>query len=389
MDFELISIVAFFTLVAVLLWRDRKKIEFKHGIVIRKMQQGGKALDNLVKRRERFFRILGDIGVIAAIITAFAGTALLIIFPIFRQTPSIAPVLPTVSNYQYPGPIVSVPIWYWLIAVFVIMATHETMHAIMTRLAGINIKNYGFIFFLVLPIGAFVDPDMKKIARLKLTQKLRIYAAGSFGNFITALIVIALFFSSVWINNNMIEGVGVKFESTLEGTPARDVNLNGIIYEIDGVSIKTQSELRDVLNKTEPGKKIKILTTEGEFELTTIESPYFANMSYLGIENTKTDYRYKLGVFAGRVVPDALIDSIVFWYGLLSWLFVLSLGIAIVNLLPMKPLDGGLIFEEFAKKYFGKFGKQLTKIASVFIAMLLIFNLFILHLLKYLLSSIF
>lgn len=382
--------LAFFTIIGVLLLRDRrrnkKKIEFNYGIVIRRMYRGRKVLDAIVKKHRRFFRVLGDIGVIVAVVTLVVGTALLIIFPLIFKTKSFALVLPTVSSYQYPGPIISIPIWYWLVAVFVIMVCHETMHAIMARLAGISIKNYGLIFLLVLPIGAFVDPDMKKIAKLKLMDKLRIYAAGSFGNFITSVVILALFFSSIWIANQLIEDVGIKFEGTTSNTPARAVVLSGIIYEIDSVEIKNRADLQDALKQIEPGKTVTILTTEGEFELTTIESPYVANMSYLGIENVRESYKYSMGFFAGNDVPGALINSMLVWYSLLSWVFMLSVGVAIVNLLPMKPLDGGYIFEEFAKKYFGRSAKRLTKIASIFVVILLIFNLVFFDLIKFLLS---
>jgi len=197
-----------------------------------------------------------------------------------------------------------------------------------------------------------------------------------------------LFFFTVFVVGRLIEGVGVNFESTVEGAPADAVGLSGIIYEIDGVSIKSQMDLEAVLSQIEPGKTVKILTTEGEFELATIESPYVANMSYLGIENPEEVYKYSSGPFAGNYVSGFLINSLVVWYNLLSWVFVLSIGVAIVNLLPMKPLDGGYIFEELAKNYFGQAGKRLAKIATISTAILLIFNLIFFDLLKFLLSLV-
>ena len=388
MDLEIISMLAFFTLVGVLLWRDRKKIEFNYGIIIRRMYSGRRALDNMIKKHKRFFRIFGNIAVIVSIITACVGTGLLVVFPVVFKTKSFALVLPTVSTYRYPGPIISIPIWYWLIAVFIIMASHETMHAIMSRLAGISIKNYGLIFLLVLPIGAFVDPDMKKIAKLKLMEKLRIYAAGSFGNFITGAVIMVLIFSSMWVEAQVVEDVGIKFENTVAGTPAEAVGLSGIIYEIDGIEIKNQADLQTVLSEIKPGDTINILTTDGEFELTTIESPYASNTSYLGIENSRDVYKYRIGPSAGNYVADSSIGYMIVWYNLLFWIFVLSVGVAIVNLLPMKPLDGGYIFEELAKEQFGRSAEKLTKIASITIAVLLIFNLLFFDLIKFLLSLV-
>lgn len=392
MDLEIVSIFAFFAIIGLLLWRDRKidkkKVEFNRGIIIRRMYTGRRALDSIVNKHKRFFKVFGNLGVIVAIVTGIVGTALLVVFPVVYQTKSFAIVLPTVSSYRYPGPIISIPIWYWLVAVFVIMACHETMHAIMSRLAGISIKNYGLIFFLVLPIGAFVDPDMKRVAKLKLIQKLRIYAAGSFGNFLTGLIIILLFFSSVWASSQILSDVGIKFDATTPASPAEEIGLSGVIYELDGIEIKNRADLQTVLKQTKPGTTITILTTDGEFTLKTIESPYVSNASYLGIENVGDVYKYSAGPFVDNYVPDYLISSIIVWYNLLSWVFMLSVGVAIVNLLPMKPLDGGYIFEELAKKYFRRSWKRLTKITSLFVVLLLIFNLVFFDLMKFLLSLI-
>lgn len=387
MDLEIVSTVVFFTLVAIFLWRDRKKIEFNYGIVVRRMYSGRKALDLIVKRHRRTFKVLGNIGVFVAVITAVIGTSLLVIYPLISKEKAFGLVLPTVSAFRYPGPIISVPVWYWLIAVFIIMACHETMHAIMSRLAGISIKNYGLIFLLVLPIGAFVDPDMKKVAKLKLMPKLRIYAAGSFGNFIVGFLMIVLFLSTRWVAAQSLESTGVNFEGVVEGSPAHDVGLSGTIYQIDDVSIKSRFDLFDFLATTEPGKTVKILTTEGEFQLTTEESPYAENVSYFGLKDELTEvYKYSAGPYAGEYAPDILMNSLFAWLSLLMWISVLSLGVAIVNLLPMKPLDGGYIFEELAKERFGKSAKRLTKIATISTALLLIFNLVFLDLIKFLFS---
>ena len=386
MDLEIVSTLAFFTLVGIMLWRDKKKVEFNYGIVIRRMYSGRKALDSIVKKHKRMFKFLGDAGVFFAVVTAIVGVGLLLVYPLIFQTKSFGLVLPTVSTFRYPGPIISVPVWYWLIAVFIIMACHETMHAIMSRLAGISIKNYGLMFLLVLPIGAFVDPDMKRVAKLKLMPKLRIYAAGSFGNFIVGIIMILLFLSTRWVTAQSVEFAGIKFDSTAEGSPAHAVGLSGEIYRIDNASINSIQDLRNFLVETEPGETVNILTTEGEFQLTVVESPYAENMSYLGVEDVTDVYKYSTGPYVGKDVPDLLVNSLLSWFSLLMWVSVLSLGVAIVNLLPMKPLDGGYIFEELAKERFGKSAKRLTKIVTISTALLLIFNLIVLDLILALFS---
>ena len=61
-------------------------------------------------------------------------------------------------------------------------------------------------------------------------------------------------------------------------------------------------------------------------------------------------------------------------YGLFFWIFVLNLGIGVVNILPIKPLDGGLFFEEIVGKFF-KNPAPIVKGVSILVVALLVFNL--------------
>ena len=58
------------------------------------------------------------------------------------------------------------------------------------------------------------------------------------------------------------------------------------------------------------------------------------------------------------------------------WIFVLNLGIGMVNMLPIKPLDGGMIFEAIATKLSKHAGRHLTNLVSIMMFSFLLFNLF-------------
>ena len=117
------------------------------------MYTGRRVLDRMVKGNKRLFTVLGNLAVLVAIVTALLGTVFLLVFPLIFGQKSLGLVLPTVGGFQYPGPIISIPIWYWLISVFIIMAVHETFHAIMSRLANVKLNNYGLIFLFFLPLA--------------------------------------------------------------------------------------------------------------------------------------------------------------------------------------------------------------------------------------------
>ena len=59
---------------------------------------------------------------------------------------------------------------------------------------------------------------------------------------------------------------------------------------------------------------------------------------------------------------------------LLMWIYVFNLGIGIVNMLPIKPLDGGLMFEEIVR-HFTKRDTIIVKIVGGIMLIVLLFNL--------------
>jgi membrane-associated protease RseP (regulator of RpoE activity) len=377
-DLEIVSTIIFFALIGFFLIKDRKNIQFSYGIIIRKWKRGKEIIDRFVKKYENFLRIVGNVAIIIGIGASLVGIYFLVSWTI-RLKQAFALVLPTVAGYQIPGPVISIPFWYWIVGVFVVIASHETMHAIFSRAAKIPIKSYGVLLLFLFPIGAFVDIDIKKVKKLKLAKKLRIFAAGSFGNFLVGLIVFLLFMASTNVSDRLIESVGIKFKP-IPNTPAAEVNLTGIIYQIDNQTIKDRTDLANVLNQTKIGQNITIFTTSGSFTLKTTEHPEIKGRAYIGITEINEVYKYK--IFLKGYVPEYLVNSLLVWYKLLVWLTLLSVGVGMANLLPMKPFDGGYIFEEIFTKFFGKKGKIAIAICSIIIFCLILINLFGINLIK-------
>jgi membrane-associated protease RseP (regulator of RpoE activity) len=369
---EIVSTIVFFVIVGILVIRDRKNLEFQYGVIVRRWRKGQAIIDKLVRKHKRAISIIGNIGVIVGVLAGILGFAFLVQFT-FRLQQAFYLVLPSVSGITYPGPVVSIPFWYWLIGVFVIIAAHESMHAIYSRLEKIPIKSYGVLLLLVLPIGAFVDPDMKKITKLKFLGKLRIYAAGSFANFITAA---AMFLITLVISTFLFAPSGVEFNQLINGTPAYSVNMSGTIIGINDGAIKTEEDLSTVFSQIKAGDRINIRTTEGNYVINTVGRPENESVAYIGISGIRVvfDVKPELQNFKG------LINA---FNNLVFWLFLLSAGVGIANMLPIKPLDGGLIFEEIFNKIFKSNGKIATKIISFVTIALILFNLFGISLIKF------
>ena len=63
------------------------------------------------------------------------------------------------SYILLPGINPYLPILYGWFAIFCAIAIHEGAHGVAARSLGLKVKSSGLIFFLFIPIGAFVDVD--------------------------------------------------------------------------------------------------------------------------------------------------------------------------------------------------------------------------------------
>jgi membrane-associated protease RseP (regulator of RpoE activity) len=376
MDVETISVVVFFGIIGFLVYVDRKNIEFKKGILIRRTETGIKIISDVAKKYRKVLIYLGNLAVIVGIIASITGLGYMTYDTLLgRRTAAI--VLPTVGSYKYPGPVFSVPFWYWIVAVFIVVSSHEPMHALFARLEKVKIKNMGIFLFFVFPLGAFADPDEKQMKRLSLIKKLRIFASGSFGNLIVAGIFILLMISYNFLVDSLITSNGVVFKKTIENTGAFEARLSGTIIEVNGYKIKSMMDFTDALIAIEPGAVIEIKTTQGIYNVKTIPHPDEPERPFIGISEPRTLLIYK-GLLEGfGAVSESVLNFIYWILGLLGWVFVLNLGVGVFNLFPIKPLDGGLMFEEIIKHFYkGKYVGYVVNVISLIILSLLLTNLF-------------
>ena len=376
MEIEAISVMVFFTIIGFLVYLDKKNIEFNHGLIIRRTERGIKFITKIAKKYKKFLLYLGNFIVVFGVIASILGLSYLI-YKTFQFETSAGIILPTVGSYQYPGPVFSVPFWYWIIAIFIVVSAHEPMHALFARLEKVKIKNMGVFLFFVLPLGAFADPDEKQMNKLSWLKKLRIYASGSFGNMIIAAIFIILLLCFNFFISSIMSGNGVIFNSTIANTGAAEVGLSGIITEINGITVKSMSDFINAMKNVKPGDVIKIKTAEGIYNIKTTPNPEDSTKPFIGISGPRTFYVYTGLLSNLGVVSDESFYIISWFSGLLGWILIINFGVGLFNLFPIKPLDGGLMFEEILKHYYKR--KNVEKVVncvSLFILFLILFNLF-------------
>ena len=157
--------------------------------------------------------------------------------------------------------------------------------------------------------------------------------------------------------------------------PAIKENLSSIILEINGVKVDSIEKLAEELSKYSPGEKVMIKTkTEEGFDLREItleEYPERPGTAWLGIGFFGQQKVGMIGSIVQKLASfkeqgifyEPKFDGLsIFIYNLLWWVILISLSVALMNMLPVGIFDGGRFFyltilsvtksEKIAKKAF-------------------------------------
>lgn len=141
-----------------------------------------------------------------------------------------------------------------------------------------------------------------------------------------------------------------------EDAPAINAELEGAIVAVNDVKINGWEEFGEQISSYSPGEIIVLNTiVNGEiktYELTLGENPENSEKPYVGIGYAT---QKRQGIF-GKVVEalssfkkqhiyyEPKFESAEFFYDLLWWLILISISVALVNMLPMGIFDGGRFF---------------------------------------------
>ncbi len=369
MDLYLISVFAFFAVLAALLIIDRKNIEVNSYVLfMRRTQRGRGLIERIASWSDKFWNKVGFVSIVVGMIgMVFAFVFIGYIFsqqlvgPATTEGPALVLPSPRGEATARPG-VVAVPFWEWIIAILLLVVVHEGMHGIMVKNVKSKIESLGFALFLVIP-GAFVEPDEEDLDQKSWTDRIKVYSAGSFANFCLAAIVF-LFLTYGFLPAFTMQGIGFMgyvdaAEYDVERFPAEEVNLTSPIMSISGERTRTYDEFSQVLGGYSPGDTVEIETLESNYSLRLAENPDDPESPFLGVSGVSETHilreRYR-ETFAG-----GLLD---FLRSLLSWIFVLNVGIGIMNLLPLKPLDGGLILEAISERFYPEKSEDIVKVVS-------------------------
>ncbi len=148
-----------------------------------------------------------------------------------------------------------------------------------------------------------------------------------------------------------------EYVQLYDDSPAITSGLTGAITEINGIKIDGMEKLKEEILKYSPGEKVIIKTETGEenleYEVALGENPENKNLPWLGIgfENyggsgvTGKIFVALSSFKKPHIYYEPKIDGIsTFVYNLLWWIILISISVALVNMLPMGIFDGGRFF---------------------------------------------
>ncbi|HYD02920.1 MAG TPA: site-2 protease family protein [Alphaproteobacteria bacterium] len=346
-------IILFYLVAGILIYIYRKKFDVESGIAfLYRTNFGIKFMDRLANKNKEFWKIIGYI----AIGVGFLGMALIFgyfikgiydLFFIANAPPAVGLVIPGVNIPGSP----SIPFGYGMLALFLVILVHEFGHGVIAKAHGLKIKNTGFGFFGPLPL-AFVEPDEKQVVKKDAVTQYSIFAAGPFFNALLAIFAIILIAIASPLAATISHSDGVYFNKIEKNSPAREYGIEKkVVYtEIDGVKFNSALEFAGILQNHTVNDTVVLTDKNGKDTSVVLGQNEKTGSTYLGVSGinekripNSDNIFYKSGFYI-----------LYFLTNLFQWVFTLSLGIGLANLLPLGPVDGGRMFHRAAVDIRGK-----------------------------------
>ncbi len=374
------------------LQEEYKRFTFNYGIVMLRTRKGLSIMDSLGKRRITkplawfMLYLLPISGGIALFL--ILGEFLVYLSPKGAEVASyVASNISPTANLLLPGLNPYVPVVDGWIAIVTAVVIHEASHGIVARSLGMRVKTAGVLFFLVIPIGAFVEVDEKEMKEVRPSMALRVLGAGSGINFIVGLLCLLLLVVSVGSMTPLANGSAIASVNVPSPASSAGIAPGDFIQAIDGVPNNNLGTLSlqpyQVVNitvwhdgRTEVLQNVKL----GEIVYTNTKTHQNTTAPYLGVSyipyaaltgfvSTYVNPQNEAPVrWVLYIVPPAfpgIASSIPFsaqlntFYtsplgaatnavqNLLFWIFFVNFNLAIFNNLPIYPMDGGQAMERF------------------------------------------
>jgi membrane-associated protease RseP (regulator of RpoE activity) len=230
----------------------------------------GRIFLNRLAAPKRFWRAVANLGLGGALV-AMVGSFFLILSsaasslntaqPSAIQQPQNFLIIPGVNDFL---PLSVAP--EIIAGLAVAMVIHEGAHGLLCRVEGIDIESMGLVFFTILPVGAFVEPNEEATQAASRGARARMFAAGVTANTLLTVVVFALLFGPVVGAISPAPGYAVG-----EVTPGSSADAAGLaagdrIVEVDGTPVETAAEFEAAI--ADAGDTVVVTADDGDGERT-------------------------------------------------------------------------------------------------------------------------
>ncbi len=383
-------------------WLGRKKLLEKNHltawgpILLWKTQRGRDLIDRIARRR-RFWRAYGDVSLVLVGVAMVSMIALLLWEATLVTSAAIRANPPSPVEYLgLPGVNPIIPVGYGIFALVIAIVLHEFAHGILSRVANIKIQSLGVVL-LIVPAGAFVEPDEDQMRAMPRRERARLYAAGPATNLVLA-VLFAFLFSSVMMTSVTPIHSGVGVVGFTPGSPSEKANLSAytVITSLNGSAVTGYADFVTALAATRPNETVAVQTYDGStyhaYNVTLGTNPQTGG-PYLGIYvlDVSTDYYHPLsnperfgGVVNALILyvslpiqgrapvqdpvlrfyqvqgPLAALPPALFWIvtNTFYWLFWLNFALGTTNALPALALDGGGLFKDAVEGFLVRWRRE-------------------------------
>ena len=393
MNLDLIFALIFYGIIFLLFVKYRNKFEVQNKIfVLYKTKLGIKLMNKLSSKIPRILHYIsylsitiGFIGMIITFLFLIKGVWNMIFIP--NAIPVLAPVLPGVS---IPG-VPTLSFWHWIIAILITAVVHEFFHGVYASLAKVKIKSSGFAFLGPI-LAAFVEPDEKQLAKKSTHKQLSVLSAGPFSNIVLAFVFFLIgIFIIAPVTSSILELNGIQIVDINKDLPIAQTSLKSgdQIIAIDNETVINQTHFSSIIKSHKPGDILNIQTQDKIIPVELSSNPENKSLPIMGvtISYAKADIKPSIKKIFGNT-PLAL-----FWIlKLVFWVYAISLGVGLFNLLPLGPVDGGRMFYSASLFIFKKQekAKKAYQYATLICLLLIFINLspYIIKLLAFLIHPL-
>lgn len=228
----------------------------KYGPAVMLRTKLGMRLINKYSKYNRFWRFFGALSLVLSFILMIVIMYILIVGLLNLPSTLKSEGLGIQYALAIPGINPLLPIGFGIIGLIVAVCLHELAHGMQTASNGMRVDSTGLLH-LVVPMGAFVEPNEEDVGKATRKVKLHLYAAGIATNFIVGSIAFMLFavvmlggISSPYGDQAAVYGVTSDSEAYENGIPA-----GAIIETVDGHEITLYDYTTYIFN---PGDTVTV-----------------------------------------------------------------------------------------------------------------------------------